>query len=232
MKYKLKVAAAILTAFTALSSPLLSHTAQAEEGTTTQQSNVATTVTGNAFIDSISNDVVTISNDFGLYASIMIAQAALESNYGQSGLAQAPNYNLFGIKGQYNGQSAQFATNEQKSDGTVYRTQASFRKYASYKESLTDYANLLTGGTSGNSTYYAGVLKENTMSYKEALAALESRYATDQSYASKLQGIINAYDLASGDTMAGAATIVENEGGTRRRNFEANKVIQVVAGDT
>lgn len=232
MKYKLKVAAAILTAFTALSSPLLSHTAQAEEGTTTQQLNVATTVTGNAFIDSISNDVVTISNDFGLYASIMIAQAALESNYGQSGLAQAPNYNLFGIKGQYNGQSAQFATNEQKSDGTVYRTQASFRKYASYKESLTDYANLLTGGTSGNSTYYAGVLKENTMSYKEALAALEGRYATDQSYASKLQGIIDAYDLTRFDTMAGAATIVENEDGTTTTNFEANKVIQVVAGDT
>lgn len=232
MKYKLKVAAAILTAFTALSSPLLSHTAHAEEVTTAQQSNVATTITGNAFIDSISNDVVAISNEYGLYASIMIAQAALESNYGQSGLAQAPNYNLFGIKGQYNGQSASFATNEQMADGTVYRTTAAFRKYASYKESLTDYADLLAGGTSGNSTYYAGVLKANTMSYKEALQALEGRYATDQSYASKLQGIIDAYDLTRFDSMAGAAAIIENEDGTTTTNFEANKVIQVVAGDT
>ena len=234
MKYKLKVAAAILTAFTALSSPLASHSAYAEETTSTQQTTapVATTVTGNAFIDSISNDVVQIANDYGLYASIMLAQASLESTYGQSGLASAPNYNLFGIKGQYNGQSVSFATNEQSADGAVYRTTAAFRKYASYKESLTDYAQLLSGGTSGNSGYYAGVLKENTMSYKEALQALEGRYATDQSYASKLQGIIDAYDLTRFDNMAGTATIVANEDGTTTTNFEANKIIQVVAGDT
>jgi flagellum-specific peptidoglycan hydrolase FlgJ len=29
----------------------------------------------------------------------------LESSYGSSGLASAPNYNLFGVKGSYNGQS-------------------------------------------------------------------------------------------------------------------------------
>lgn len=234
MKYKLKVAAAILTAFTALSSPLASHSAYAEETTSTQQTTapVATTVTGNAFIDSISNDVVQIANDYGLYASIMLAQASLESTYGQSGLASAPNYNLFGIKGQYNGQSVSFATNEQSADGAVYRTTASFRKYASYKESLTDYAQLLSGGTSGNNGYYAGVLKENTMSYKEALQALEGRYATDQSYASKLQGIIDAYDLTRFDNMAGTATIIANEDGTTTTNFEANKIIQVAAGDT
>lgn len=33
-----------------------------------------------------------------IYASVMIAQAILESASGQSQLAQAPNYNLFGIK--------------------------------------------------------------------------------------------------------------------------------------
>lgn len=33
----------------------------------------------------------------------MIAQAILESANGQSELAKAPNYNLFGIKGTHNG---------------------------------------------------------------------------------------------------------------------------------
>lgn len=232
MKYKLKVAAAILTAFAALSSPLSSHSVHAEETTSTQQTTapVVATVPGNAFINSISSDVVEIANDYGLYASIMLAQASLESMYGQSGLATVPNYNLFGIKGQYNGQSVLFETNEQTVDGTVYRTKSAFRKYASYKESLIDYAQLLAGGTSRNSGYYAGVLKANTMSYKEALQALQGRYATDQSYASKLQSIIDAYNLTRFDNIAGDATSVANE--EDKTNAEANKIIQVIAGDT
>lgn len=51
-----------------------------------------------AFIDQIgwSASEVAASND--LYASVMITQALLESAYGTSGLASAPNYNLFGVK--------------------------------------------------------------------------------------------------------------------------------------
>lgn len=232
MKYNIKVAAAVLTAFTALSTPLMTSTASAEEMAVENAQLNQLTTTGNAFIDTISEDVVTIANDYNLYASIMLAQASLESNYGQSGLASAPNYNLFGIKGQYNGQSASFATNEQTEDGIVFRTTASFRKYNSYEESLKDYAMLLTGGTSGNSTYYQGVLKQNTMSYKQALQALEGRYATDTSYASKLQVIIDDYDLTRFDTMDGATEIVANEDGTTTTDVEAKKVISVISGDT
>lgn len=231
MKYNIKVAAAVLTAFTALSTPLMTSTASAEE-MTVQNTQFNQSTTGNAFIDTISEDVITIANDYDLYASVMLAQASLESNYGKSGLAAAPNYNLFGIKGQYNGQSSSFATNEQTEDGTVFRTTASFRKYNSYEESLKDYAVLLTGGTSGNSTYYQGVLKNNTMSYKQALQALEGRYATDTSYASKLQEIIDDYDLTRFDTMAGTTEIVANEDGTTTTDVEAKKVISVVSGDT
>lgn len=232
MKYNIKVAAAVLTAFTALSTPLMTSTASAEEMVVENTQLTQEMATGNAFIDMISADVVTIANEYNLYASVMLAQAALESNYGESGLASAPNYNLFGIKGQYNGQSSSFATNEQTTDGTVFRTTASFRKYASYEESLKDYAVLLTGGTSGNSTYYQGVLKQHTMSYKQALQALEGRYATDTNYASKLQAIIDDYDLTRFDTMAGSPEIVANEDGTTTTNVEAKKVIAIVAGDT
>ncbi len=65
-----------------------------------------------AFIDQIgwSASEVAASND--LYASVMIAQALLESAYGTSGLASAPNYNLFGVKGSYNGQVVYMATKE------------------------------------------------------------------------------------------------------------------------
>ncbi len=39
-----------------------------------------------------------VANSNDMYASVMIAQALLESSYGSSGLASAPNYNLFGVK--------------------------------------------------------------------------------------------------------------------------------------
>lgn len=34
-----------------------------------------------------------------IYASVMMAQAILESDSGKSTLAQSPNFNLFGVKG-------------------------------------------------------------------------------------------------------------------------------------
>ena len=64
------------------------------------------------FIKSIAKDAHKIGQDKDLYASVMIAQAILESSSGNSTLAQAPNYNLFGIKGSYKGQSVNFNTLE------------------------------------------------------------------------------------------------------------------------
>ncbi|MCI3027634.1 glucosaminidase domain-containing protein [Desemzia sp. C1] len=57
-----------------------------------------------AFINAVSSYAITIANEYNLYPSVMIAQAALESAWGTSILAYTPNHNLFGIKGQYNGQ--------------------------------------------------------------------------------------------------------------------------------
>ena len=48
----------------------------------------------------------------GILASLTIAQAILESGWGRSALSQPPNYNLFGIKGDYNGAYCTFPTSE------------------------------------------------------------------------------------------------------------------------
>lgn len=227
LNYKYKLAAAALLAITTMTTPLMSHTyAQAETSNQVTEQRVNEEITSNAFLNNIANDAVAIANDAGLYASVMMAQAALESNYGKSGLASAPNYNLFGIKGQYNGQSASFSTKEQKNDGTVYETLADFRQYDSYEQSLRDYAELLS-----TTPYYVGTLKANTMSYKDALTALQGKYATDQQYASKLQEIIDTYDLARFDQLRGK-TIITNEDGTTTTQYVAKKVISVVKGDS
>ncbi|MFC6177551.1 glucosaminidase domain-containing protein [Companilactobacillus huachuanensis] len=166
---------------------------------------VATPVTSTGvgdqqFIDYIGNSARKLASNNDLYASVMIAQAMVESGWGTSGLASAPNYNLFGIKGDYNGESVNMGTQEDDGTGSLYSINSNFRKYPSYKESLEDYVSLLRGGTSGNSQIYAGTWKSNTTSYKDATKYLTGRYATDTTYADKLNSVIEKYNLTQFDT--------------------------------
>ncbi|EME8125184.1 hypothetical protein A5804_002780 [Enterococcus faecium] len=152
-----------------------------------------------SFIRKIGESARKIGQENDLYASVMIAQAILESASGQSQLAQAPNYNLFGIKGTHNGKGVSFATQEDLGNGVLYTTQATFRQYQSYEDSLNDYAQLLKEGLTGNSHFYDGVWKTNAKTYQEATKFLTGRYATDTSYDKKLNGLIETYDLTTYD---------------------------------
>ena len=175
-------------------------TAHASEGTT-----VTFASTNNAFLDSIIPDAYKLANDNDLYASVMIAQAILESNWGASGLSSAPYYNIFGIKGTYNGQGVTFYTLEDDGSGNYYQIRDSFRDYPSYRESLIDYANKMRNGVSWNANFYAGTWKSNTRSYKDATAALTGTYATDTRYGGKLNNLISTHGLTKYDTAAGSA---------------------------
>lgn len=147
------------------------------------------------FIRKIGESARKIGKEKDLYASVMIAQAILESASGQSQLAQAPNYNLFGIKGTHNGKSVSMATQEDLGNGTFYATQSGFRVYENYEDCFNDYALLLKEGLTGDSNYYAGVWKSNAGTYQEATGFLTGRYATDTQYDQKLNGLIETYDL-------------------------------------
>ncbi|MFI3795721.1 peptidoglycan DD-metalloendopeptidase family protein [Enterococcus hirae] len=152
-----------------------------------------------SFVRKIGESARKVGQENDLYASVMIAQAILESASGQSQLAQAPNYNLFGIKGTHNGKGVSFATQEDLGDGALYTTQATFRQYENYEDSLNDYAQLLKEGLTGNSHFYDGVWKSNAKTYQEATKFLTGRYATDTSYDKKLNGLIETYDLTKYD---------------------------------
>lgn len=151
------------------------------------------------FIRKIGESARKIGQENDLYASVMIAQAILESASGQSQLAQAPNYNLFGIKGTHNGKGVSFVTQEDLGDGTLYTTQATFRQYENYEESLKDYAKLLKEGLVGNTSFYDGVWKSKAKTYQEATKFLTGRYATDTQYDKKLNGLIETYELTTFD---------------------------------
>lgn len=163
------------------------------------QFSVTRNQTTEEFIQTIGKDAQQIAWREGLYASVMIAQAILETGSGNSQLARPPHHNLFGIKGSYQGKKVSFATQEDKGNGQLYTIQSSFRQYSSYKESLEDYASLLKNGISGNSSFYQAVWKKQATTYQEATKALTGTYATDTSYDKKLNALIETYQLTSYD---------------------------------
>ena len=145
------------------------------------------------FLDKAIPAATTASSKYGTYTSVMLAQATVESAWGQSGLAQEPNNNLFGIKGSYNGQSVNMNTGEY-GNGGYYTTNAGFRKYPSYTESFEDNGALLRNQM-GN--YYSGTWVENSNNYAQATQnGLQGKYATDPNYAKTLTSVIatNGFD--------------------------------------
>lgn len=163
-----------------------------------------------SFIRKIGDSARKIGKKKDLYGSVMIAQAILESASGQSKLAQAPNYNLFGIKGSHHGKSVSMATQEDLGNGDLYTTQAGFKVYENYEDSFNDYATLLKEGLTGNSRFYEGVWKSNAKTYKEATKFLTGRYATDTQYNKKLNGLIETYDLTQYDKEVQGAPVSAN----------------------
>jgi peptidoglycan hydrolase FlgJ len=120
----------------------------------------------------------------------LIAQAALETNWGQSlpqDASGGTSNNLFGIKASaaWTGASVSNGTQEFQ-NGLASNTTAQFKAYATPTESFQDYVALLR-----NSPRYAAAL--NTGSDVHAFAAGLQRggYATDPEYANKIAAVAN-----------------------------------------
>ncbi|MGG5316071.1 glucosaminidase domain-containing protein [Enterococcus sp. AZ072] len=160
------------------------------------QLSVTKNQTTEEFIQTIGKDAQAIAWNEDIYASVMIAQAILETGSGNSQLARPPYHNLFGIKGSYQGKQVSFSTQEDKGDGQLYTIRSAFRQYPSYKDSLEDYASLLKKGPSGNTGFYQETWKSNAATFREAAKALTGKYATDTAYDKKLIALIEAYNLS------------------------------------
>ncbi|EKZ4807660.1 glucosaminidase domain-containing protein [Listeria monocytogenes] len=145
------------------------------------------------FLNELSPRAQEIQEKHGILTSITLAQAILESDWGQSDLAQKGN-NLFGVKGK-SPQPMVTMTTKEFVDGKWIEINANFRKYKDWNESLDSHAELFLNGTSWNKDKYNGVIAADD--YKKAAQELQSAgYATDPDYAEKLINIIEKYDLA------------------------------------
>lgn len=151
-----------------------------------------------AFIETISDGAISNYNKYGILPSITMAQAILESGWGNSELAVTHN-NLFGIKAdlRWNGAVATIATSENYNDSTI----ANFRKYDSIDESIEDHGKFLY-----ENSRYAEYGLFNGKDYKSQAQALEDAgYSTvkdengEPIYADKLISLIEKYNLMQYD---------------------------------
>lgn len=145
-----------------------------------------------AFIAKIGPIAKAVDKSYDLLPSITIAQACLESNYGQSTLSQKYN-NLFGVKGTNPYTSAVLTTREYVK-GKWVNVKARFQIYDSYEASIRAHARLFQNGTTWNHQQYKHVLAAKNYR-QQAKALVTDGYATDPNYASKLINLIQQYHL-------------------------------------
>lgn len=126
----------------------------------------------------------------GIAPESVLAQAALETGWGRYVVAHGDgsSNNLFNIKAdhRWQGEAAQTRTTEYY-DGKPQREQAFFRVYGSVAESFNDYVNFLQSNPRYQQALSVG---QQPQQFVEALQ--QAGYATDPSYASKLQTIMNS----------------------------------------
>ena len=175
--------------------------------------NVSRTYPGNVqtFLNNIAGPAQQVAQQRGLYASLMIAQAALESGWGGSYLSTSA-YNLFGVKWSGSGAYIELPTQEFY-NGSYHTIYDKFQRYSSYAESLNGYANVIT-------TRFPKSTRANSANY--AIAAQNLRYgvygtyATAPDYADKLIRVIQTYNLTAYDV--GGASIDTNQTPTNNNN--------------
>ena len=153
------------------------------------------------FVAEVWPHAVEASRKTGIPPQFMVAQAALETGWGQKQLRNpdgSPSHNLFNIKAgsAWKGDTVAREVTEY-ANGQAYTEPARFRAYGSYAESFRDYANLMT-----RSPRYADVLGQ-TDPAGFARSLQDAGYATDPMYADKLTRIIGGNTLRNALALAG-----------------------------
>ncbi|GAA2909577.1 glycoside hydrolase family 73 protein [Enterococcus pseudoavium] len=154
------------------------------------------TLSHQAFIDQLAPHAKELQQGYGVLPSIILGQAILESNWGQSQLASQYK-NLFGIKASGGQAKISLETKEYINEQWV-TIKGDFKVYGSWEESLDDHTMLFVNGTNWNPQLYVGVL--TATDYRQAAQALQTAgYATDPDYANKIIAVIETYNLEQYD---------------------------------
>lgn len=178
-----------------------------------------------SFLNTIGPVAQQVAQENGIYASVMIAQAALESGWGNSALS-TQGHNLFGVKWNGTGNYVTMPTQEYYG-GQWHTINAKFQSYNSYYDSLTSYAQLIKNNFP-NST------RANAATPQIAAANLKNgvygSYATDPNYANSLDRMISDYGLTRYDVYMGTSSTNQNQQNSNAANSSQHES-QISAGN-
>jgi flagellar protein FlgJ len=173
------------------------------------ESQAASTATQTHFVRNLWPQAQQAGQQLGVDPGSLIAQAALETNWGRNlpqDSAGRSSHNLFGIKasGDWAGVTVDAPTQEYKS-GVATTTTSQFRSYGSTAQSVQDYVVLLRS----NPRYTEAL---NTGSDVQAFANGLQRggYASDPNYARKIAAIAhNVADVIATGVSAPASEVTD-----------------------
>jgi len=142
-----------------------------------------------AFFEWIAPTAVPVCKEYGLYPSICMAQAAIESGWGEATIGE---FNLFGRKAVRGDKQIVLQTSEFE-DGEWIEVPAAFKLYDSLEEAIKDYCVLLT-----EEPAYAPslALLGDRDAYIDSFAAV---YATSPQYHNSIKNTIKANGLEKYD---------------------------------
>lgn len=146
------------------------------------------------FIKNLWSSAKTAAKLIGVDPKLLLAQAALETNWGKKILPQGKensSYNLFNIKADnsWNKQITTADTLEQK-EGVLSKEKAKFRSYDSFMDSFADYVHFLK-----NNNRYSEALNKATNPQQFIHALQNAGFATDTNYADKILKIFSSHSF-------------------------------------
>lgn len=143
------------------------------------------------FIESLFSPAFACQEKDGIPFAFTMAQAALESGWGESSLFKEAK-NIFGVKADrsWKGHVLEIPTREFLKGEWVTILRAAWRKYPDYEECIRDHAKFFK-----ENPRYATALKYPEDAVMFALETAKAGYATDPDYARKLIFIMKKYGL-------------------------------------
>ncbi|RPE03377.1 glucosaminidase domain-containing protein [Paenibacillus polymyxa] len=123
----------------------------------------------------------------GIFASVILAQAGVESTFGQKTIC----HNLYGIKADssWRGPKCKGKTKEQEKNGKIHHIVDYFRSYNTFEESIIDHSNFLLE----NSRYKKALAQKNP--YDMARGISRAGYGSSLDYERLFISVLNDNNL-------------------------------------
>ena len=190
-RFKLKAFIILVAVFAlVILLPLILHASTVDNART-----VKVAYTQKGFIENLAPTAQKMSKNYGVLASILLSQAAYESNYGSS-LLSVKYHNIYSLPARA-GQEHIYLKDNLYSKGKWQYQKVDFAVFRDWSSSMSSYLEELRQGRWGESTY-----KEvaGTTSYKVAAEKLQAAgFNSDPDYTKHLISIIETYNLVKYD---------------------------------